>query len=94
MASNFKIFRHQNSENLHFKLFGDFDGTSAYELLNAIKSINGNKCKIFIHTGGLKSVHPFGAELFKRRCHTLPHQNIIITGEYAPEIEFSETCII
>jgi hypothetical protein len=36
MASNFKILVHRNSENLHLKLTGDFDGTSAQKLLNAL----------------------------------------------------------
>nr|CBX29619.1 unknown protein [uncultured Desulfobacterium sp.] len=36
MASNFKIEVFRNSENVHLKLFGDFDGNSAYELVNTI----------------------------------------------------------
>lgn len=35
MAANFRISTHRNSENLHLKLYGDFDGTSAHELINA-----------------------------------------------------------
>ena len=36
MASNFKISVHRNSDSLDLKLMGDFDGTSACELLNVM----------------------------------------------------------
>ena len=39
MAKNHKIFVHRNSENIHMKLSGDFDGSLAYELLNLLKKI-------------------------------------------------------
>jgi hypothetical protein len=39
MASNFRIYCHQNKDNLHLKLMGDFDGSSAYELINTLKNI-------------------------------------------------------
>ena len=38
MASNFKIFIHRNDDNLHLRLMGDFDGSSAFELINALKA--------------------------------------------------------
>lgn len=90
MASNFRIIRHQNSENLHLKLIGDFDGTSADELVNALDTSKGVQGKIFIHTSSLKSMNPFGAELFKRRCRHFVRNHIIITGQYAVEMAFPE----
>lgn len=94
MASNFKIIRHQNSCNLHLKLTGDFDGTSADELVNALNTSKGIQGKIFIHTSSLKSLHPFGAELFKRRCRRSIRQNVILTGEHALEMAFPEAGLI
>lgn len=88
MVSNFKIIRHQNSENLHLKLIGDFDGTSVDELVNVLNSSKDVQGKIFIHTSSLKSIHPFGADLFKRRCRHFVRNHIIITGEYAVEMAF------
>ena len=38
MASNFEISIHRNSENLHVKMVGDFDGNSVHELLDILKS--------------------------------------------------------
>ena len=37
MASNFQIYRHRTRDSLHLKLEGDFDGSSAHELINALK---------------------------------------------------------
>ncbi len=37
MASNFRIFLHETRDSLHLKLDGDFDGSSAHELLNTLK---------------------------------------------------------
>jgi len=37
MAANFRILVHRNKKNFHLKLSGDFDGTSAYELINILK---------------------------------------------------------
>jgi len=37
MPCSFKILAHRNSDNLHLKLEGDFDGRSALELINYLK---------------------------------------------------------
>jgi len=94
MAINFRIVRHQNSDNLHLKLLGDFDGTSADELINTLLSCKRDHGKVFIHTSGLKSMHPFGAELFSRRCRRSIHLDIILTGEYAADMAFPHAGLI
>ncbi len=83
MAINFKIFLHRNSDNLHIKLRGDFDGSSAHELLNILKAHNGNIKNIFIHTCSLSSVHPFGLDVFQKYCavNKLLH-SLTFTGDY------------
>lgn len=94
MASNFKIIRHQNFDNLHLKLLGDFDGTAADELINALMSCDPSHGKVFIHTSSLKSMHPFGAELFRQRCRRSIRLNVVLVGQYAAEIAFSEAGLI
>ena len=56
MASNFKITVGKNENCLNLKLSGDFDGTSAYELINVIKKCSDDIPKIIIHTNDLKTV--------------------------------------
>ncbi len=94
MASNFKIIRYQSNHNLHLKLIGDFDGTSAYELMNTLRSSKVNQGKILIHTSDLKSVHSFGAEIFKRNCPQPISEGIIFTGEYAAEMAILDKSLI
>jgi hypothetical protein len=48
MASNFRISTHRNSESLHLKLVGDFDGSSAFELINVLKKNWNGAYRVFI----------------------------------------------
>ena len=81
MASNFKILINRNNDNLHFKLIGDFDGTSAFELINALKAHYGKVKKIVVNTNGLSSIHSFGLDVFQKQCsiHKLFHE-LTFTG--------------
>lgn len=64
MAHNFKIKLHRMVDNLHIHLMGDFDGSSAFELINVIKeNLKNSKC-LKIDTCKLKKVYPFGQEVF------------------------------
>ena len=82
MASNFRILIHRNSCNLHLKLIGDFDGTSAHELIRAIVSHGRGADKIFIHTNGLRDVAPFGKAVFQSNISQTgpPASCFVITG--------------
>ena len=66
MASNFHIFRHRTKDSLHIKLEGDFDGSSAHELINALIEHGKGFHQIFIDTNDLKKIHPFGREVFQK----------------------------
>ncbi len=87
MASNFKISLNRNNNSLHLNLMGDFDGSSAFELINTLKEHNGNSVKIFINTGGLSSLHPFGLDVFQKNCTINKScRDLIFIGEHATEI--------
>jgi len=68
MAKNFTISFHQNRKNLHVKLHGNFDGSSALELINTLKEHSNGAEKIFIDTRELCSIHPFGRDVFWKNC--------------------------
>ena len=76
MTYNFKIHTHQKSDTAYLKLIGDFDGNSAYELLNTIKTCSKVSNKVFINTDGLTDVHPFGKAIFRNNFHEVNKQNI------------------
>jgi anti-anti-sigma regulatory factor len=95
MASNFKILIHKNSESLHLKLMGDFDGSSAHELLNTIE-VHGTKInKIFIHTSGLRDIFPFGRTVFQNNFSSVNNRSssVIFTGDHEDQLAPEERWI-
>ena len=92
MASNSRISVHRNSDSLHLKLMGDFDGSSAWELLNVLKkSVNG-VFRVIIHTNSLKNIYPFGRDTFQKNLPELKARakHIMFTGENARHIAPNE----
>jgi len=95
MAQNFRMVVHQSSDSLHLRLEGDFDGSSACELLNALEERCRFAQRAFIHTNGLRQVDPFGLSVFHanlnglkegRRCRPLH-----FTGDHARELASEES---
>jgi hypothetical protein len=82
MAMNFRIFKLKKRNRVHLTLDGDFDGTSAHELINTLKSYGPDGVKIFIDTDRLKSVYPFGQVVLHRNLSGLCGRcgNLVFTG--------------
>ena len=80
MAINFRIQRRRHNGNLHLNLFGDFDGSSAMELLEELKKHADETTKIYVHTCFIKKMAPFGEEVFKKRFRF---------STKAPEVKFT-----
>jgi len=89
MATNFKIDVHRNDEDLHLKLRGDFDGTSAYELLDIVRKRAAHTSRVFVHTSNLRDIHPFGLHVFRSNLDILKGQSVefVFTGENASRFE-------
>jgi len=79
MASNFQILSFKTRDSLHLKLTGDFDGSSAYELINILTKNNKGFQEIFIDTNDLNDIYPFGTEVFQKRFGVLKNQFHSIT---------------
>ena len=84
MATNFKIFQLKNKDSVHLSLNGDFDGTSAHELVNKLHSYGAEVHQVFINTNGLTSVHPFGQVVLYRNLPVMRSgsQNLIFLGDH------------
>ncbi len=65
MASNFRLFSYKIQNSLHLQLYGDFDGDSAHQLINALRTSN-NAESIFVDTNDLNRVHRFGISVFEK----------------------------
>ena len=75
MASNFQIFSYKTKDSLHLKLSGDFDGSSAHELINKLSEHGADCYQIFIDTNDLKTIHLFGKEVFQKNLGAFQNQS-------------------
>jgi anti-anti-sigma regulatory factor len=84
MAMNFKMLQFKNKNSVHLSLNGDFDGTSAHELINALKSYGSDVHQVFINTAGLTSVHPFGQVVLYRNLPAMRDgsRNLVFLGDH------------
>ena len=84
MASNFKLFLHEAGDSIHMKLCGDFDGTSAYELITAIQNQAHRSNQVFIHTEDLGNIYSFGRSVFQNLLGVLKKQSkkIVFVGKH------------
>jgi len=88
VGSKFKILIDQNGVDLHLKLSGDFDGSSAHQVLNILKQYCDRCAKIIIHTNYLKHIIPFGRGVFLSNLHFLKAETVqlIFTGKGASQL--------
>jgi hypothetical protein len=82
MASTFRILSHETRNSLHLKLTGDFDGSSAHELINTLIERGTGFYQIFIDTNDIKTIHPFGRDVFQKKLGSFNKQfsNLIFIG--------------
>jgi len=90
MSSNFNIFMYSNHEKVHFRLMGEFDGSSAWQLIHMIKQRGTGLRKLIIHTSGLSSYQAFGGEVFQKESDNFKDlcDDFIFTGEYGDKLMF------
>jgi len=82
MAANFQILSYKTRDSLHLKLNGDFDGNSAYELINTIKDHGNSFYQIFIDTNDLRTIYAFGRNVFQKNFSALKRlSNLIFIGD-------------
>ena len=87
MARNFRILvSHKDRQSLHLRLTGDFDGSSAYGLIDIIKDHSKARKRIIIDTDGLRNVNAFGVTVFSKfkTPKRIASTDIRFTGIYGP----------
>jgi hypothetical protein len=88
MSTNFQIQFKKSKGNLHIQTKGDFDGSSAWELINLIHDQYDGKGRVFIDTRNLDEIHPFGCNTFQCRLNieVLPTNRLCFKGKKGFEI--------
>jgi anti-anti-sigma regulatory factor len=86
MAKNFRVHTKETSDqSLALQLFGDFDASSACELINLLNENIKRSSKVAIDTDGLKTINAFGLDVFLPRMSRLNSTlaDIEVTGRYS-----------
>jgi ABC-type transporter Mla MlaB component len=86
MAKNFRISTQTSgSHTLAMQLFGDFDGSSACELIRVLDERVKPSTKVAIDTSGLKRIEAFGLVVFIPRISWLRDKcaDIEFTGPFS-----------
>jgi len=86
MAKNFRVRTKASSNQfLAFYLFGDFDGSSACELINVLDESAKESFKVAINTDGLTTINAFGLNVFLSRMSMLNNTrtDIEMTGRFS-----------
>ena len=93
MASNFGITIDKRSDGFGLKLEGDFDATSAYELIYALKKMPEDTIRVYVYTNGLKTIYPFGLDVFYKFMRSLNGQStkIVFTGNNASQLSLGNS---
>jgi hypothetical protein len=88
MASNFKIGIFEDNGSFELKLDGDFDVTSAYEVIYAIKTLPENAETTYVNTTSLKTIEPSGLDIWNGFLNSLNGRSarIVVTGDYAAQL--------
>ena len=88
MAGNFNISVTKTGDHVCVKLNGDFDGSSACELLNLLNNGDlSSTSKILVDTDSLRDIHPFGLNVLRNRLHTANSKklSLIFTGKLSTQ---------
>ena len=86
VAKNFRICEKESSkQSMALQLFGDFDASSACELINVLDESVINTSKVAIHTDGLRTIDAFGLNVFLPRMSWLNNSraDIEVTGRFS-----------
>ena len=93
MASNFQIVVFREGDNVHLKLVGDFDGSSACELVETVKDHSVGGHRVLICTNSVKRVYPFGVHVFEQKLGELKCSpfRLFFTGAHAKRLAPKKT---
>ena len=89
MASNFKMLVTEKGKTLRMKLIGDFDGTSAYQVIGRVHKRGKRAHAIYIDTSNIQRIYPFGLAILQSDLASIDNRhavNLMFTGTHAAEL--------
>ena len=91
-----KAMSDQRNGNLFIKLFGDFDKSCAFRLVEAIKDQYRGSGNVFVNTEKIDKIVPSGRSTFANLMQTcsLPQKNFFFIGKKGIEIGLEGSRVI
>ncbi len=88
MGTNFQIDVKKSNGHLHVIPRGNFDGSSAWELVNLLHEQYDGNGDVVIDTQHLEEISPFGCSTFQCRLNrnTVPAERLVFQGDKAGKI--------
>lgn len=86
MANNFRVYAKEKSDqSLSLQLFGDFDASSACQLIHLLDENIKPSSKVAIDTDGLKTINAFALDVFLPQMTRLNNTlaDIEVTGRFS-----------
>ena len=86
MALNFRVcVKKISNQSIALQLFGDFDASSACELINVLDKSVKKSSKVAINTDRLRTINAFGLDVFLPRMFRLNNTraDIEVTGRFS-----------
>lgn len=90
MAKNFRInTRNKGKQTLSLQLYGDFDGSSAWDLLQVLQKSAGKYPRVSVTTDQLRNVSNIGFDIVASKLFrlTAAGTQITFTGKYGAAFE-------
>ena len=90
MSQKFELSSCRTNDILHLKLLGEFDGSSACELVKKIKEDGSGASQIIVDTTEVRRVHPFGRIVLQNRLGQVSRRLIGLTfkGKHKHQFEW------
>ena len=88
MRNRFQIDVKTSNGNLYVRPKGDFDGSSACELINVLREHYRGTGRVFIDTKSLRDICSFGCKTFQARLdkRMVPPERLFFKGEKGRQI--------
>lgn len=89
MSQKFELSSHRTNDILHLQLLGEFDGSSACELIKKIREVGSGASQILVDTTRVQGVHPFGKTVLQNRLGPVSRKliGLAFTGTHKKEFE-------
>ena len=83
MSKHFEIESKRVNNNLHIRLKGDLDGSTAMQLVEALNANYSGAGRVYIDTHELRSILPFGVKIFHHQLNPgrLPLDRLFFIGK-------------